>query len=94
MPRAETINSRLSMLRFDRDLLGDPVDPGHGCGGRPRHIATDARRAMVRQLREAGQPQEAIAAALGITGPTLRRHYHRELGSASQTWRRYAAENF
>lgn len=67
------------------DLLGDPIDPHHGCRGRPRHIPTAERRRQARELRAAGASQEAIAAALGITIPTLTRHYRREIGRGWRT---------
>lgn len=75
------------------DLLGDPIDPGHGLGGRPRHIATAERRALVRAMKAEGQPQWAIAQALGITEPTLRLAYPVELDSRSITARRRAARD-
>ncbi len=78
---------------WGRDLLGDPIDPGHGRGGRPRHLATDARRELVRLMAAEGLSQPAIAAALGITDVTLRMHYAAELGSASITGRRRAAKD-
>lgn len=75
--------------KFDRDLLGDPVDPRHGRKGRPRHKATDALRARVAELHALGFDQTAIGCAIGITEPTLRRHYPIELGSRSQAWRHW-----
>lgn len=72
------------------DLFGFPIDARRGLRGRPRHVPTEERREIVRTMRAAGCLQPEIAEALGITGPTLRLHYHRELGSRSQTWRHHA----
>jgi DNA invertase Pin-like site-specific DNA recombinase len=70
------------------DLFGQATRPGAGLPGRPQHMPTDRHRAQVRQLRAAGFCQAEIAAAIGITAPTLLRHYHHELGSKSQAWRK------
>lgn len=78
---------------MDHDLFGCPIDPGHGCRGRPRHVPTLDMRARVRALRDAGAFYPKICAALGITGPTLVIHYHEEIGSSSQAWRRRAAKD-
>lgn len=77
---------RLGQTCFHRDLFGDPVPPARR-PGRPRHVPTDATRAKVRELYQAGSRQPAIAAALGITVPTLTLNYPAELNSSSQTWR-------
>lgn len=72
-----------------RDLFGFEIEPARGMG-RPRHVPTEATRALVAQLRAEGAAQEAIAQRLGITGPTLRLNYPRELGSNSKTGARRA----
>lgn len=72
----------------DLDLFGLPVDPRHGLAGRPRHIPMPRLRAEVAALHEAGHSHEAIAAAIGITAPTLRLNYPDELKSLSQAPRR------
>lgn len=61
------------------DLLGDPVDPGHGLQGRPQHVATDENRCKVILLLAFDKTLNDVAAALGITQKTLRKHYSREL---------------
>jgi hypothetical protein len=61
--------------------------------GRPRHFATPGRRAKVANMHAAGHSQPVIAAALGITVPTLVLHYPDELNSTSQAWRRHAADD-
>lgn len=71
------------------DLFGDPVNPRRGFHGRPRHLPTPERRALARALHEAGQSQPKIAAALGITIPTLWRHYADEIESSAKIGRQY-----
>ncbi|MEP9389641.1 hypothetical protein [Mesorhizobium sp. KR9-304] len=61
------------------DLLGDPIPEGWGKRGRPQHIATTENRNKVMMLLAFGWNNERIARALGITPPTLRRNYFREL---------------
>ena len=69
------------------DLFGLPLTPPRG-RGRPSHEPTRYTRRKVMTLRQAGLGQDQIADALGISLPTLRLYYHRELGSSSQLWRR------
>lgn len=61
------------------DLLGDPIPEGHGKRGRPTHIATTKNRNKVMMLLALGWSTSRIAHALGITPPTLRKNYFREL---------------
>lgn len=61
------------------DLFGDPVPDGWGRRGRPEHIATNENRDKVLMLLALGWSNERIASALGITPPTLRKAYRREL---------------
>lgn len=68
------------------DLFGDPL-PGAAKRGRPRHRPSQLLRDRVTELASEGLNQEQIAAAIGITKPTLVRNYHRELGSQSTLWR-------
>lgn len=62
-----------------------PADPqakrrtGRTAGGRRRHTVTDRSREKVAILAAAGMPETAIAAAVGISAPTLRRYYATEL---------------
>lgn len=65
----------------DRDLFGNPVSPTFGRSGRPRFMPTRGDRALVRRLKAEGASQAAIAAALGITVPTLAVNFARELQS-------------
>lgn len=73
-----------------RDLFGNPVPPNWGQKGRPRFMPTAADRRLVRRLHREGLSQLDIAAALGITGPTLRLNFRAELQSNSQTGARRA----
>lgn len=51
------------------------------CPGRRRHEASEGTRAQVRDLRQADKTLTQIAAAIGISEPTLRRAYATELAS-------------
>lgn len=66
------------------DLLGDPIPEGFGKRGRPPHIATNQNRCKVMLLLAIGRKSGDIAAALGVTEPTLRKHYFRELKSKEE----------
>ena len=61
------------------DLFGDAVPVGWGKRGRPQHIATNQNRNKVNMLLALGWNNERIAKTLGITPPTLRKNYFREL---------------
>lgn len=63
----------------DIDLLGDPVPENFGRRGRPAHIPTGENCNKIRLLLAFGWSNKRIAAALRITGATLRKHYFREL---------------
>lgn len=67
------------------DLFGEPILAPRG-PGRPRHCPTVQLRDQVQAMRAAGASQIKIAAAIGITVPTLLRNYHQELGSHSKLW--------
>lgn len=43
------------------------------------HVPTDESRRLAKQLSGVGVPQEDICHILGITKPTLHKHYRREL---------------
>lgn len=76
-------------IKFAVDLFGQPIlAPRVGRPGRPRHIPTGVLRDRVRSLRAAGMVVTDIAAAIGVSHPTLQLYYHAELGSNSQAWRR------
>lgn len=76
----------------DVDMFGHPVDPRHGCAGRPRHMPTAAQRTQVRALHADGRTQLEIARTIGITIPTLTLNYPDELNSKSQGRRKRALQ--
>lgn len=61
------------------DLFGDPVPENWGGRGRPEHIRTQQNANKVTMLLAFGWANARIAKAVGITAPTLRKHYGREL---------------
>jgi hypothetical protein len=61
------------------DLFGDPVPANRGKRGRPEHIPAQVNRNKVSMLLAFGWSNERIARALGVTLPTLRKHYFFEL---------------
>jgi hypothetical protein len=48
-------------------------------GGRPPHEPTEATRKQVKALAAYGVPQDEIGRVIGISKPTLERHYRDEL---------------
>ena len=88
---AEQLGSRSQAGR----RYADPVEAARmprPALGRPRHQPTIATSATVRQLAADGASLTAIAAAVGVTVPTLRRHYGRELRAANSTRQGGASE--
>lgn len=61
------------------DLWGDPIPPRPERRGRPSHDATDEKRLRVKALASVNKTHGEIAHAMGISEPTLRRYYLREL---------------
>jgi hypothetical protein len=59
------------------DLLGDPIPEGRGDPGRTGHIATAENVNKVRLLVAAKWTAQQIAEELGISVPTLNKHYFR-----------------
>ncbi|WP_344716416.1 hypothetical protein [Sagittula marina] len=57
------------------DLLGDPIPEGRGKAGRTGHVPTSENASKIRTLLVAGMTNAQIAQQLGITVPTLRKHY-------------------
>ncbi|MFT4129953.1 hypothetical protein [Labrys sp. (in: a-proteobacteria)] len=57
------------------DLLGDPIPPNHGKRGRPQHVPTKENSNKIMLLLAQGWPDARIAGAMGITVPTLKKHY-------------------
>lgn len=60
-------------VRFD--LLGDPIPQGKGKPGRDGHIPTAEKAKQIRLLLVAGFTFGGIARELGLSVPTLRKHY-------------------
>lgn len=57
------------------DLLGDPIPASRGEPGRTGHIATAENVRRIRALLVAGMQKGEIARELGISVPTLTKHY-------------------
>ena len=61
------------------DLLGDPIPEGRGKPGATGHIATSGNINKVRWLLISGMKKPEIAKQLGISIPTLNKHYFKKL---------------
>lgn len=61
------------------DLFGEPVSEGHGERGRPEFGKTAEVSQRVAVLLAIGWPNWRIAKAIGISQPTLRKHFFAEL---------------
>ena len=59
--------------------------PGGRPAGRPRWRPSDDDRARVEQLAASGDCHDAIAAAIGVSAPTLRRHCAAELAKGRRS---------
>lgn len=57
------------------DLLGHPIPDNHGQPGANGHVATAKNVSKIRLLLVAGMTKKAIAAELGLSVPTLNKHY-------------------
>lgn len=75
----------------DLDLLGDPIPANFGGRGRPEHIPTTENRNKVMLLLALEWTDEKVAKAIGITRPTLRKHYLRELKARDEARARLEA---
>jgi hypothetical protein len=82
------------VAEWDLDLLGDPIPDGLGKRGRPPHLPTVENRRKVMVLAAFDRNEEQIAAALGITPPTLKKHYFRELRSRLEARQRLEGKLF
>jgi hypothetical protein len=80
------------VVEWDIDLLGDPVPPGRGKRGRTGHIPTVENRRKVMVLAAFDRCEADIAAAVGISEPTLRKHYFRELAARREARARLDAK--
>ena len=61
------------------DLFGCPVLVREAKRGRPEHVRTPEIAKRVSMLFAIGRTVEAVAAAIGVTQPTLRKHYFSEV---------------
>ncbi len=59
----------------DFDLLGDPIPDNHGKPGANGHVPNAKTISKVRVLLVSGLTKKEIARALGISTPTLSKHY-------------------
>jgi hypothetical protein len=66
-------------MHEELDLWGDPIPPRPERRGRPSHEATEEKRLRVKALAAVNKTHTEIAHAMGISEPTLRRYYLREL---------------
>lgn len=56
---------------------------GNKNSGRPEFVPTDDQRETVRVLKAGGMSQEAIAEVVGVSIPTLTKHFSSELDRAT-----------
>lgn len=61
------------------DLLGDPWTPPRDPRGRKRHKRLPQIAEKIGLLRATGATEEAIAASVGLSVPTMKKYYFREL---------------
>jgi hypothetical protein len=57
------------------DLLGDPIPESRGKVGRTGHVATGENALLIRHLLTMGVNLSEIAKQMGLSVPTLRKHY-------------------
>lgn len=74
------------------DLLGDPWTPPRDPRGRRRHKRIPQVAENVALLRASGLSVEAIAQRIGLSEPTLRKYYFRELDDGPALARAVLAE--
>jgi len=61
------------------DLLGWPIVEPRTRAGRPEHVPTQENRNKIMMMLVFGCTDEQIAQSIGISRPTLRKHYLSEL---------------
>lgn len=76
----------------DVDLFGDPVIHRGGKRGRPEHVRTERNANKVSLLFALGHEVKDVAAAIGITQPTLRKHYFSEVSQRTAMQLKLKAE--
>jgi hypothetical protein len=62
-------------------------------GGRPPHVPTEATRKQVKALAAYGVPQDEIGKVIGVSKPTLEKHYRDELDRAQSEANARVAES-
>jgi len=58
-----------------RNLFGELLPSNWGMRGRPQHVRTDENASKIMHGLAQGWPDTRIAAALGISVPTMKRYY-------------------
>jgi hypothetical protein len=58
-----------------KNLFGDLLPPNWGMRGRPQHVRSDENANKIMHGLSQGWPDARIAAALGISVPTMKRYY-------------------
>lgn len=66
------------LMAENLDLLGWPI-PEPRDAGRPEHVATEENRNKIMMLLVFGRTNAEIAKAIGVSQPTLRKHYLQQL---------------
>ena len=80
MPKASGRAARPAVAsKAEPAAAADAQDAAKRPRGRPPHEPTDEQRRQVEVMARRFMPQEAIAAVIGISDDTLRRHYDAEL---------------
>lgn len=62
-------------MAVEFDLLGDPIPEGRGKAGRTGHVPTAENASKIRTLLVSGMTLGDIARQVGVSVPTLRKHY-------------------
>jgi hypothetical protein len=65
---------------LDHDLFGDPIQPGKDGRGRPEHSWSRENSNKVLIAFACGLSVKDAATAIGVSVPTLRKHYSSEVG--------------
>lgn len=65
---------------LDHDLFGDPIQPGKEGRGRPEHSWSRENSNKVLLAFARGLSVKEAATAIGVSVPTLRKHYSSEVG--------------
>lgn len=74
----------------DLDLFGDPIVSQDRGRGRPLLRYDKEKALLISGLAALGMPQRKIISRVGMSEPTMRRLYSRELGASPETAKRRA----